>query len=120
MPTEALMRVVKAAIAVRQRDMTRASGASVHAYNELLSAVDALAMIGAVAEIEQIDGAENSVFVGSPELITDRMEHVWGTGWDDFESGVPLSDNPHSGEYLTLWKYGWLQASSVKKTPTSP
>jgi hypothetical protein len=54
----AFLRVVKAAIAVRRLDVSRASGASVHAYNELCQSVDALALVGAHAELDRMTAAK--------------------------------------------------------------
>jgi hypothetical protein len=50
----AVMRVVKAAIAVRQSDMSKCTGASSKALTDLYQAVDALAIVGVEALIEEL------------------------------------------------------------------
>lgn len=52
-PGEALMRVVRAAIAVRSRDMSRATESTVNVYNEFCQAIDGLALAGAAAALKE-------------------------------------------------------------------
>ena len=59
-PQNPLLRVVRAAQRWRSLDRSRATGATVYAWNEFCEALDALAEIGAVAALADLPTPSNT------------------------------------------------------------